>query len=128
MLSGLGLLFVCQLAGEALARGLALPVPGPVIGLVLLAAGLLAARRLRGERDRPVAETGVGRVSTGLLASLGVLFVPAGVGVVQHGGVLGSHGPALLAALVGSTLATLVATVWTFVAVSRLMGRGRRDA
>jgi putative effector of murein hydrolase LrgA (UPF0299 family) len=126
MLRGLGLLFVCQLAGEALARGLALPVPGPVIGLVLLAAGLLAARRL--DQDRPVAETGVGRVSTGLLASLGVLFVPAGVGVVQHGSVLGAHGPALLAALVGSTLATLVATVWTFVGVSRLMERGRRDA
>jgi putative effector of murein hydrolase LrgA (UPF0299 family) len=126
MLRGLGLLFVCQLAGEALARGLALPVPGPVIGLVLLAGGLLAARRLG--RDRPVAETGVGRVSTGLLASLGVLFVPAGVGVVQHGSVLGAHGPALLAALVGSTLATLVATVWTFVGVSRLMERGRRDA
>ncbi|MDR2837511.1 MAG: CidA/LrgA family protein, partial [Azonexus sp.] len=36
MISALSLLLVFQLAGEVLARTLALPVPGPVIGMLLL--------------------------------------------------------------------------------------------
>ena len=36
MLSGLTLLLICQLIGEVLARVLHLPVPGPVLGLLLL--------------------------------------------------------------------------------------------
>ena len=40
MIVALTLLLTCQLIGEALARLLALPVPGPVIGLVLLFLGL----------------------------------------------------------------------------------------
>jgi holin-like protein len=127
MLRGLNILLVCQLAGEALARGLALSVPGPVIGLVLLAGGLLTAARLGRLPSDGVEATDVGRVSKGLLASLGVLFVPAGVGVVQHSGVLGAYGPALLAALIGSTVVTLIATVWTFIGVSRLLARRRAD-
>ena len=36
MLSYLTLIFCCQLAGELVTRGLDLPVPGPVLGMVLL--------------------------------------------------------------------------------------------
>ena len=36
MLRGLALLLVFQLAGEVLTHLLALPVPGPVVGMVLL--------------------------------------------------------------------------------------------
>ena len=35
MLLSLGLILLCQLVGEAIARGTNIPVPGPVIGLVL---------------------------------------------------------------------------------------------
>ena len=40
MLRTLGLLLGCQLAGEFIARGLGLPIPGPVLGLVILLAAL----------------------------------------------------------------------------------------
>jgi LrgA family len=43
MLAGFTLLLLCQLAGEALVKISDLPVPGPVVGMVLLT-GLLASR------------------------------------------------------------------------------------
>lgn len=42
MIGALAALLLCQLAGEALARAFGLPVPGPVIGMGLLLAALLA--------------------------------------------------------------------------------------
>jgi len=47
MIRGFFLLLACQLVGEVLARGLALPAPGPVIGLALLMLGLAAWTRRR---------------------------------------------------------------------------------
>ena len=123
MIRALALLLSCQLAGEVLTRALALPVPGPVLGLVLLVAGLgLAARLGRVDAER-IDGTELGRTASGLLGVLGLLFVPAGVGVVQQGGLLLRHGMALGAALVVSTVAALVVTAWVFVAVSRLIRR-----
>jgi putative effector of murein hydrolase LrgA (UPF0299 family) len=119
MLRGLFLLLLCQLAGEALARQLSLPAPGPVIGLALLTLGLMAWNRSRPISDDEVAESDVGRVSTGLLGSLSLLFIPAGVGVVQYIGLFREYGVALAVALIISTVATLLATVGTFLAVKR---------
>ena len=84
MLRALALLFTCQLAGEVVVRGLKAPVPGPVLGLVLLALGLALARRFGGPSSDTVEATALGRMAAGLLGVLGVLFVPAGVGLVQH--------------------------------------------
>ena len=42
MLKPIALILLCQLAGEAVAHGFGMPVPGPVIGLLLLFALLLA--------------------------------------------------------------------------------------
>jgi putative effector of murein hydrolase LrgA (UPF0299 family) len=36
MLAAFTLILVCQIAGEALVRGAGLPLPGPVIGMLLL--------------------------------------------------------------------------------------------
>jgi putative effector of murein hydrolase LrgA (UPF0299 family) len=128
MIRGFFLLLLCQLVGEVLARGLALPAPGPVIGLALMTAGLVAWSRQRGLTDQALEASDVGRVSTGLLGSLSLLFVPAGVGVVQYLGLLGEHGVGLALALVGSTVATLLATVGAFLAVKRLLGAGAEPA
>ena len=122
MARGFLLLLLCQLVGEALARGLALPAPGPVIGLALLTLGMMAANRWRPMSDEDVAASDVGRVATGLLGSLSLLFVPAGVGVVQYFGLLGAQGAALAASLIVSTVATLIATVGVFVLVKRWIG------
>lgn len=123
MLRSLSLLLFCQLAGELMARSLKLPVPGPVLGLVMLAAGLMLLNRRTGDDALAIDKTDLGRTATQLLAVLGVLFVPAGVGVVQQLHLLGTHGPAIFAALLGSTVLTLLVTVGVFRLVRRLQRR-----
>jgi holin-like protein len=123
MLKALGILLTCQLAGEAITRSLAWPLPGPVLGLVILVAILFAIERWRLVESATVDETSLGKFSNGLIATLGILFVPAGVGVIQELELLSKYGAALAAALLVSTVLTLVVTVWVFVGVSRLIER-----
>jgi len=127
MIRGFFLLLAFQLVGEALARGLGLPAPGPVIGLVLLVAALAFYYAWRPFDDEALAESELGRASNGLLAALPPLFVPAGVGVVQYLGLLREEVLPLAAALVVSTLLALVATVGVFLLVKRAIGM-RREA
>ncbi|PNG25474.1 CidA/LrgA family protein [Methylocella silvestris] len=119
MVRGFVLLLLCQLAGEAFSRALALPVPGPVLGLVLLFASLQLYQRVSGTDRAAVGESDVGRVSDGLLQNLALLFVPAGVGVVQHLKLIEDHGLAIAVVLIGSTAITLIVTVLVFLAVAR---------
>ena len=56
-----------------------------------------------------------------MLGTLGLLFVPAGVGVMQQGTLLLSRGPVLAVVLVISTVLTLLVTVGVFLAVSRML-------
>ena len=127
MIRSLGILLVCQLAGEIVARGLALPVPGPVLGIVLLLLALQVFAGRGGPDADHIEATDLGRTAGGLLQGLGLLFVPAGVGVVQHLGLFRQHGLALLAALIGSTLITLVVTALVFAMVSARLTPGRGD-
>lgn len=113
MIAALLAILVCQLAGEAAVRALGLPLPGPVLGMVLMVAGLSASARLRAV---------VTPVARGFLGNMSLLFVPAGVGVVGHAGVLGSQGLALAAALVVSTVAAISVGALVFAAVARLTG------
>ena len=123
MLRAFAILLGCQLAGETITRALAVPMPGPVIGLVMLVLLLFAVERRHLVDSATVDDTWLGKVSNGLLAVLGILFVPAGVGVIQNLGVLGQYGAALGATLLVSTVLTLVVTVWVFAGVSRLVER-----
>jgi holin-like protein len=122
MIEAITVLLLCQLAGEALARQFGLPVPGPVIGLALLFIALQWRVR-RWPDAKPVDLTALGTVSTFFLANLSLLFVPAGTGIVQHAGALITHGPGLIAALVGSTLLTLIVTALVFTLVARRFAR-----
>ncbi|MCO5088818.1 MAG: CidA/LrgA family protein [Methylobacteriaceae bacterium] len=123
MIRALALLLACQLAGEIFARALGLPIPGPVIGLALLAIGVLIHARVTGADPSKIESTELGRTAGALLGSLGLLFVPAGVGVVQQLPVVGAYGLALAAALIGSTVLTLIVTVYVFLFVKRLTGK-----
>jgi holin-like protein len=122
MIRGLFILLAFQLGGEVAARGLALPAPGPVIGLALLVVALGLYQRWRPLDEEALAESDLGKAARGLLAALPLLFVPAGVGVVQYMGLLREQGLALAVALVVSTVATLMATVGVFLLVKRLTG------
>jgi putative effector of murein hydrolase LrgA (UPF0299 family) len=122
MIEAIAALLLCQLAGETLARGLSLPVPGPVIGLALLFVALQARSRLR-PSGKPVAELPIGIVAGFLLAHLSLLFVPAGAGIVRHAGAILQHGWGLAAALILSTALTLIVTASVFVAVAKRMDK-----
>lgn len=113
MLHAIALLLVCQLAGETIAHALALPLPGPVIGMVLLLGALL----LRAPLPEATAST-----ADGLLKHLSMLFVPAGVGVVQQLDLLGAEGGRLIAVIVLSVIFALAVTAVTFAAVAKLIG------
>ncbi|WP_119301777.1 CidA/LrgA family protein [Dongia deserti] len=107
------LLLLCQLAGESIVRALAVPVPGPVLGAVLMCA-LLAIRRSVPDN--------LGRTSHDLLANFSLLFVPAGTGIILHATRLEAEALALIAALIGSTALTIAVASLVFVGVDRLMG------
>jgi holin-like protein len=124
MIASLSLILLCQLAGEVIVRGLGLPVPGPVIGLMFLLILLLARDRFAVLARGPLREEGVENASRGLLAHLSLLFVPAGVGVVQKLDLVAAHGIAFAGVLAVSVLVTLLVTVTTFLLASRLMSRG----
>ena len=118
MIHALTLILACQLAGETLTRLMGWPVPGPVLGMALLFALMLARPRIAAL----VIPTG-----EGILRHLSLLFVPAGVGIVGHVQALGAQGAALMLALVLSTVLALAVGAGVFVAVARLTG-GREDA
>ena len=122
MIASLGLILFCQLVGEAIARGLALPVPGPVLGMALLFVLLVARDRLGAAAPGFLKSGEVEATGKNLLAHLSLLFIPAGV--VRNLDVLAANGVALAAALVGSTVLALLAAVATFRLVSRLTGGG----
>lgn len=104
VIAGITALLVCQLAGDLLARALHLPVPGPVIGMVLLFITLLVRHGHEGEPPSPLAA-----VADTLLTNLGLLFVPAGVGVVIYGPLLARDwAPISLAVLVGTLIGIAV--------------------
>jgi len=109
----LATLLICQLAGETLVRLAGLPLPGPVVGLVLLFIGL----SVRGGMPENLS-----RVANDLLAHLSLLFVPAGVGVILHLSRIQAEWPAILVALVVSTWVALAVGVGTMRLVDRLIG------
>jgi holin-like protein len=109
MLRGLAFLLLFQLVGEVLTRAAALPVPGPVAGMLLL----LVALELRG----PGAD--LRATSAGLLSHLSLLFVPAGVGVMLHARRLAAQWPALVVSLLVSTALTIAVTGWLVERLSR---------
>ena len=104
-LKGLAWLLLAQSAGELLARGLHLPLPGPVLGLLIL----LVTLRWNAVRAP------VGAAADVLLGHLSLLFVPVGVGVITQLDVLAHYGLRLAVVLVLST--------WIGMAVSALVLR-----
>jgi holin-like protein len=112
-------LLVCQLVGEFAVRVAAVPLPGPVVGMVLL----LIALQLR----RPGPRAGVVRAADALLRNLQLLFIPAGVGVIQYLSVLAGAWLPVTAGLVLSWFAVLLVTSGVGVGTLRLSARSNRN-
>lgn len=107
-----GLWWLC----DALARHLALPVPGGVLGM-LLVLGLLLGGGLRARW--------FSRGAASLLDHMVLFFVPAVMALMNHPELLGGIGLKILAVILISTVAVMVGTA----AVVELLLRWRqRDA
>ena len=113
MLAAITVLLVYQLIGETLVLALKLPVPGPVIGMLLLFLTLL----VRGSAPESVRET-----AQGILQHLSLLFVPAGVGVMIHFARVFNEWLPILVSLVISTILTIVVTAVTLRFLLRVNG------
>jgi holin-like protein len=101
--------------GEIAARSGLLPLPAPVTGLILLYAELAVRGRLPDD---------LGVLADRLLQFLGMLFVPAGVGVIAYLDVLKTEATPILAAVIGGTAITLFVTM---VVVNLLGGTTAKD-
>lgn len=112
MLSYITVLLVCQLAGEVIARLTGLPIPGPVVGMLLLFVGLVIRGGIPAELEK---------VANTLLSHLSLLLVPAGVGVMVHVKLIAQEWLPISASVLLSTAATIAVTGWV---MDRLAKRG----
>ncbi|MBV9488786.1 MAG: CidA/LrgA family protein [Verrucomicrobia bacterium] len=108
-------LFGCQLAGEMLHRVFSVPVPGPVMGMLLLTLVLL--------RRPSAVPKGLATSAGVLLQNLGLFFVPAGVGIVANFHLIRQQWLPICVALVGSTCLSLLVTA---VVVNHVRIRSQR--
>jgi holin-like protein len=111
MVNTLAALLVFQCLGETTAFALDLPVPGPVIGMLLLLTGLRISRPLR----QAVEDT-----SLALLKHLSLLFVPAGVGIVVYADRVYADLAAIAVTIVVGTALTVISTALTAKALCRI--------
>ncbi len=106
-LTGFAWLLAAQSLGEGIARVTHAPLPGPVIGLIVMLVALNFAA-VRGP---------VQAAAEALLTHLSLLFVPVGVGVMVHTGLIAQYGFRMLAAIV---LATWIGLAVTALVLSAL--------
>ncbi len=98
-------LFVLQWVGELLVVSLNLPLPGALVGALLLLAGLLALGRL---------PKGLEQTAGALLQNMMLLFIPIVAGVMLHFGRIAREWlPFLASGVLGAAL-TLVVTAVVF--------------
>ncbi len=104
MVHGFALLLVCQLIGEVAVQALSLPVPGPLVGMLLLFAGLV----VRGGLPDAVRDA-----ANALLRHLMLLFIPAVTGVMMYFDRIAQEWLPFMAACVVGTAVTMVTTALT---------------
>ena len=114
MLSAIALILAFQVVGEVISRSAGIPVPGPVIGMILMLLAFFVKDDL------------IGRPTGGvLLSNLSLLFVPAGVGVMRYGDLFLREGLAIGAVLVISTLIAMLVTAYTIIFVDKLVHKNK---
>jgi Putative effector of murein hydrolase LrgA len=120
MLFGIAIILCCQLVGEILSLALSLPIPGPVIGMVLLLI-VLALKENFAPVSHDPAYYSIENTGKYILANMSILFVPASVGIIQKFDILSRYGWTIAAAIIISTIVALIASACTFIFVARLI-------
>jgi holin-like protein len=108
------LLVTCDSAGRLLSWAFGLPVPGTVIGILLLLALVLSLRRIPEQ---------VARVADFLLAHLNFFYIPAGVGVMSYAALLADDLWPVIVALFVSTFLAMLAAGFAFQWTARLTAK-----
>lgn len=114
MIDGLVQLFIWQGLGELVSKFLLPNIPGPVLGLLFLLAYLIIKDEV---------SPSLGLVADSFRQHLGLLFVPASVGVILFLPDLKTHALAVIVALVSS----VVLTIATTALVLKFFAKGARD-
>ena len=117
-LQGISLLLIYQLAGELSVSLFDIPVPGPVIGMVMLFFTLV----VRGSSTKSLDSS-----SSALLSHLSLLFVPAGVGIMVHFDRIVNEWQAISTALILSTIITMAATALIMLGLNRLLSKKEQN-
>jgi len=116
VLHGFVFLVIAQLAGESLAQLLSIPVPGPMMAVAALVALFWA---------QGLVPAAVGEAADVLLRHLSLLFVPAGVGVLQHLPLVRAEWFVIVVTVVASTLLTMTVTALVFSLVVKHVEEGQ---
>ena len=110
MIAGLAHILLLQGLGQLVANFPLPLIPGPLIRLLLMVAWL---------RWRGGVPESLDGVATAFAQNLGLLFIPAAVGVVMFWPQLRSHALAIAIALVASVVATMAVTALVLRALSQ---------
>jgi holin-like protein len=100
---GFAILLALQFVGEMISRGSGIPIPGSVIGMVLLLTAL-GSGLLKAQWVEEAVEL--------LLSHLALFFIPAGVGVMVHMDLIRREWLPISVAMVVSTFAVMAVTGW----------------
>lgn len=111
-------LVACNEVGNYVAAELSLPVPGTVIGILILLVGLGMFRRV---------PDGLNEVSVYLLSHLNLLYVPAGVGVLGYVALVARDFWPIVITLFVSTFLATIAGGLAFQFVQRAMDKSGTD-
>jgi holin-like protein len=114
MLRALATLLVFQCLGEGVSYLFKLPVPGPLIGMLLLFGFLML---------RPQIADAIEPTALELLRHLSLLFIPAGVGIMVSAGKVRGDALAVVVSLVVSTTLAIAVTAL----VTRALLRRQRN-
>ena len=117
MIYAIAALFVCQLVGEVIVESLALPIPGPLLGMALLFTALILLGRVPEQLNITAGK---------LFRHMMLFFIPIVVGVMMHAERMAAEWlPFMAACLVGAAV-TLVVTALSFAWMLKLTRRTER--
>ena len=119
MLSAIFTILIFQLAGEVIQKGFELPLPGPVLGLILLLFSLVFTKK---SINPNLVELRARLMTTSekLLSYLSLLFVPIGVGVIMHLQLLEGQLLKIVFVIGLGTIMTMVFTAFIFSVFSKI--------
>jgi len=123
LLGAIFTILIFQLAGEVIQKGFELPLPGPVLGLILLLFSLVFTKK---SINPNLVELRARLMTTSekLLSYLSLLFVPIGVGVIMHLQLLEGQLLKIVFVIGLGTIMTMVFTAFIFAVFSKISSDG----